>query len=511
MGEIFLRAKPQEMGVDPDGLCKLYEYLADPARGIHSFMVTRHARVVSQAYWAPYAPQKPHTLFSGSKSFTGLAVGFAVQDGLLSVEDTVVSFFPERLVGKPCENMLKMKVKHLLTMSPGFAKDPHDFPWPRPDDILATGPHCCHQGRELPRIDWIQNFFNHYVAYEPGKDFVYCTHGSYMLSVIVQRAVGKTVSEYLNEKLFLPLGIGTPYWEISPDGYNVGGWGLSLTTEQYAAVGQFLLNRGRWNGKQLLGEQWVQQATTVHMTMAHLDEPHMAGYGYQLWIDERENCFCFRGAFGQVCAVIPGKDMTITFTGGTDNAQRRVMWEKIWELVVNRVADSPIAVDEKAQAKLQKLERTMGISMAEGTPSWENKGAAAVSGKRYLLGENRLNFTSFSVKFAEKPNEPDELTLGLAGKEFTVPVGHRRWLRGETCVKTADTDTDVSVIFEKVSCTGAWREGSYHMVLCFDETSYINEISATFLGNSVILHHSRNCSFFEATTVMLTGVCVDET
>jgi len=317
------RITPWEAGLDPDQLMELYQFLARPEMGMHSFMVLHHGKVASEAWWAPYAPEKPHTMFSASKTFTGLAAGFAVEEGLLHLDDRVVDFFPDYLPAGTCENMEKMRVRHLLTMTTGFAKDPHDFPWPRPDDILATGPHCCHQGIEQPQIDWIRNFFNHYVAYEPGTEFVYCTHGTYMLSAVIQRAVGRTVSAYLNEKLFLPLGIGTPFWETGPDGCTVGGWGLMLTTEQLAVVGQWMLNGGNWKGTQLLSREWIRDASSVHITMDHLDEPHMAGYGYQMWIDQREGACHFKGAFGQECTVIPGKDMVIAYTGGSSSQARR--------------------------------------------------------------------------------------------------------------------------------------------------------------------------------------------
>lgn len=471
--------------------------------GLHSFLVMRHGKIASEGYWAPYAPQKPHTLFSASKTFTGLAVGFAVQDGLLSMEDRVVDWFPDYLPARACENMEKMRVRHLLMMSTGFAKDPHDFPWPRPDDVLATGPHCCHAGIEIAQIDWIRNFFDHYVAYEPGTEFVYCTHGTYMLSVLVQRAVGKTVSEYLNEKLFAPLGIGAPFWEKNPDGYTVGGWGLMLTTEELARVGQLLLNGGKWNGEQLLNREWVREATSVQITMEHLDEPHIAGYGYQIWVDGREDAFLLRGAFGQICAVIPGKDMVIAYTGGSGAEVRRQAWEKIWELVVEP-AGSPL--DEADDPALRELTASLCIQPAAGTPSCRTSEAALYSGKHYRLGDNRLGFTDFSMKFASAPDECDELTLGYNGRLFTVPVGYGEWRRGRTCVSAAETDTDISVLFENVSCTGAWENGAYHLVLCFDETSYVNDIVVDFRPGGVILHHSRNCTFFSAVNAVLTGI-----
>lgn len=501
---LLQRTTPWEVGIDSGKLTKLYEFLAKPEMGLHSFMVVRHGKVASEAWWAPYAPEKPHTLFSSSKTFTGLAVGFAVQDGLLSLNDRVVDFFPERLPAKTCENMEKMRVRHLLTMTTGFAKDPHDFPWPRPDDVLATGPHCCHMGIDQPQIDWIRNFFDHYVAYEPGTSFAYCTHASYMLSAVVQKVVGKTVSEYLNEKLFRPLGIGTPFWQSSPDGCSVGGWGLMLTTEQLATVGQWMLNGGNWNGEQLLSQAWIKDATSVHITMEHLDEPGIAGYGYQIWIDQRQGAYYFRGAFGQICIVIPGKNMVIAYTGGSSAQARQEALEQIWNLLIEPAGDV-LPAPENSLA-LERLTGSLCIRPAFGAPSWETKQAALWNKKHYIFGDNRLNFTDLSLEFACRPGQCDYLTLGLNGRQFTVPVGYNTWLRGKTCVPTEQTDTDVSIIFENVSCSGAWNGDHYHIRLCFDETSYINELDITFRQGGVQLHHTRNCSFFAASNTVLTGV-----
>ena len=500
---LFPVASPESVGLSSNKLNELYHFLEKPDMGLHSFLIVRHGKLVSQAYWAPYAQDKPHTLFSASKTFTGLAVGFAVQDARISLDDRVVDWFKDRLPAKTGENMEKMRVRHLLTMSTGFAKDPHDFPWPRPDDILATGPHCCHEGKELPQIDWIRNFFDHYAAYEPGSEFVYCTHGTYMLSALVQRAVGKTVSEYLNEKLFVPMGLGTPSWETGPDGCTVGGWGLMLTTEQLAAVGQMMLDHGVWKGKQILSPEWIREASQVHVTMKHLDEPHIAGYGYQIWVDEREGAYLFRGAFGQICAVIPGKDMVIAYTGGSDGAARRVAWEKIWELAVSGAADTPV-FQENSSILLQNI--PMLIEPAKGTPSWKNPLSAQYSGKRYIFGDNRLNFTALSMKFAAKPDECDELTLAWKGRSFTVPVGYNKWLRGKTCVSTEETDTDVSILFENVSCSGAWNRENYTVLLCFDETSYINRMELEFRPGGILLRHSRNCTFYSAVNAFITGI-----
>jgi shikimate dehydrogenase len=266
-----------------------------------------------------------------------------------------------------------------------------------------------------------------------------------------------------------------------------------------------LLQKGSWKGKELLPEEWVREATSVQITLDHLKEPHTAGYGYQLWIDGREGCFLFKGAFGQICAVIPGKDMVIAYTGGIASDDREKIWDRIWELLVEPAKEKEISWTEEEENRLTKLISSLAVPTPAGKPSWEEEQAVLYSKKKYLLGDNRLNLTSLSMKFAADPSENDELTLALSGKEFTVPVGYGTWLEGKTCVTTDETDTDVSVIFEHVSCAGAWEEGKYRLTLCFDETSYHNTMELTFSRGGLLVNHSRNLSFYPGVNAFLTG------
>lgn len=503
----FRRLTAKEAGISPASLTELFQKLSDPGLGLHSFVVYKNGGIAAEAYWKPYRKELGHTLFSASKSYTGLAVGFAVEEGLLSLDQPVVSFFRDRLPARTCENMEKMTVRHLLTMSTGFAADPHDFDWPRPDDILARSPGCFHQEKIIDDIDWVRNFFDHYVAYEPGSEFVYCTHGSYMLAVIVQLVTGKTVLEYLEEKLFGPLGITGASWEKDPKGYDVGGWGLMLKTEDLLKTGIFLLQKGSWEGRQLLSTDWVSHATTVQIPMNSRANPTMAGYGYQIWVDSREEAFSLRGACGQICTVLPRLGAVAAYTAGANGPERQTIEELVWEVLVPGMKEpdwTPEAVRLWEQEK-EKL-RDFCIPTPEGRPSGE-KESRAYSGRRYLLGDNRLNWNALTFHFSDQPGERDRFTLESREGAFTAEIGYGCWAEGKSSVKTADTDTDVSILFEKVAAAGAWQEdGRYCLRLCFEETSYINTLWIRFTGNGILVEHTRNCSFMESTDALLTGV-----
>ncbi len=494
------RVLSHEVGIDAKALLALFNELDSPELGLHSLMVVRHNKVVAEGWWNPYQPEKPHVLFSMSKTFTGLAVGFAVQDGFLKMDDKVVSFFADMLPAKTCEYMEKMTIRNLLTMSTGFAVDPHDFNWPREDDVQGTGPHCFHNFEVKNEINWVRNFFEHYVAYEPGTEFVYCTHASYMLAVIVQRAVGKTAFLYLQEKLFAPLGIENASWETCPQGYNVGGWGIMLKTEDMAKVGIFLLNQGKWEDKQLLDSKWVKEATSCQIEIHSPLESDIEGYGYQIWIYNKEDAYAARGACGQFCVVLPQRDAVITLFSGTNSKEREQICDAIWDILVPAMKDTA-EEDKVAQKKLEQKLTSLRIPTPSGKPSSKSDIAQEYSGIHYELAKNHLGLTSIQFNFGEE----DQLTLGVNGMKFTTGIGYNQWVGGKTCIKTKDTDTDVSIIFESISCAGAWDGEVYHLQLCFDETSYINTLEIHFDEKGIMIDHSRNCSFMQSTTTRLMG------
>ena len=208
---------------------------------LHSFMLLRHGQVVARGWWSPYAAQRPHMLFSLSKSFTSTAVGLAVAEGRLTVDDPVLSFFPEDAPAKVSPNLAAMRVRDLLSMSTGHAKD-------------ATG-----RATHKKEGNWVKGFLSLPVRYAPGTHFVYNSAATYMLSAIVQKLTGMTLLDYLRPRLFEPLGIDNPTWESCPRGINTGGWGLSVRTEDIARFGQLYLQKGVWKGQRILPEAWVER------------------------------------------------------------------------------------------------------------------------------------------------------------------------------------------------------------------------------------------------------------
>lgn len=327
----LVRATPESQGVSSAAIAKFLRAADEKVNSMHSVMILRHGKVIAEAWWAPEDATKPHVLWSLSKSFTSTAVGLAVEEGKLSIEDRVVGFFPDDLPGEPSENLRKMQVKDLLTMSTGHADEPN-----------------VRQSQ-----DWIKSFLAHPLPHPPGTFFRYNTPATFMQSAIVQKVTGKTVVDYLQSRLFDPLGIQPPRWDTNPQGISLGGYGLFLKTEDIAKFGQLYLQNGKWEGKQLIPANWVQQATSKQVSNG--DNPSSdwnQGYGFQFWRC-RHNAFRGDGKDGQFCVVLPDQDAVVVMTANTTNMQAQL--SLVWDHLLEGFHEGAIAEDPKNQEALSGL------------------------------------------------------------------------------------------------------------------------------------------------------------
>jgi CubicO group peptidase (beta-lactamase class C family) len=325
------RSTPEAQGVPSKAILDFVE-AADKINTLHSFMIVRHGRVISEGWWKPEAADKPHVLASLSKSFNATAVGLAIQDGKLSLDDPVLKFFPDDAPSNPSDNLKAMKVRDLLTMSCGHDTEPK---------IVGGAPS-------------VKQFLSHPVLHKPGTHFQYNTLSSYTLSAIITKVTGQTTLEYLKPRLFEPLGIENPQWESSTEGNSLGGYGLKLCTEDIAKFGQLYLQNGKWNGKQLVPQQWIEQATTKQVP--NDQESHtkigidwQQGYGFQFWRCTH-NAFRGDGAGGQLCVVIPAQDTVVAITAQTGNFQGEM--NAIWDNLLPACRAEALPEDASGQAKL---------------------------------------------------------------------------------------------------------------------------------------------------------------
>ncbi|MCU1425934.1 MAG: beta-lactamase, partial [Microbacteriaceae bacterium] len=306
------RATPESQGLSSAALLRFVNAL-DELSDAHSVMLLRHGRVVAEGWWHPYAAAQPHSLFSVSKSFTSMAVGFALEEGLLALDDTVVSLLPDAAPETVSDNLAAMTVRHLLTMTTGHAED-------------TVGAF------DEPVDDWTRVLLAAPVAHEPGTVFVYDTGASFLLSAIVQRLTGDRLLDYLTPRLLEPLGITGATWEQSPLGIDAGGWGLSLTTEQIAVFGQTLAQGGSWRGRQVIPAHWVAEATRLQVRNGDFEPGNDGthGYGYQFWRSQN-GAYRADGAFGQLCIVFAEFDTVLVLTAGLSDMQQEmnVVWEHL--------------------------------------------------------------------------------------------------------------------------------------------------------------------------------------
>lgn len=329
------RSMPEEQGVSSRAIA---DYLRTADRKIntmHSFMLVRHGHVIAGAWWKPEAADKPHVLWSLSKSFNSTAVGLAIQEGKLHLDDHVLQFFPEDAPADPSDNLKAMTVRDLLTMSGGHDTEPKSGP---------GGPS-------------VRTFLAHPVVFKPGTHFQYNTMGAYTLSAIVTKVTGQTVLDFLRPRLFEPLGIDNPQWDASPEGYSLGGYGLKLRTEDIAKFGQLYLQKGMWNGRQLVPREWVEQATARQVPNDHESHAKMGpdwrqGYGFQFWRCTH-NAYRGDGASGQFCVVIPDRDAVIAITAQTGDMQKElnVVWDKLYPAL----QDHPLPEDSAGCAELKDV------------------------------------------------------------------------------------------------------------------------------------------------------------
>lgn len=279
--KVLPRNTPESQGVSSSALLDLTNTLDQRFDGIHSVMIVRNGNVIAEGWWSPYDAMHNHVLYSLSKSFTSTAVGLAVAEGKLDIDDRVLEFFPADIPDTVSGNLKSMRVRDLLTMSVGH----QDETSPMPDVVSA------------------KSFLAHPVPHEPGTHFKYNTAATFMQSAIVQKLTGKNVREYLGPRLFEPLGIDHPVWDKNFQGISLGGYGLRVRTEDIAKFGQLYLQKGLWNGKQLLPEEWVELATSKQVSNGNNpNNDWNQGYGFQFWRC-RHNAFRGDGAFSQFCTV----------------------------------------------------------------------------------------------------------------------------------------------------------------------------------------------------------------
>lgn len=442
------RSTPEAEGIPSGAILDFIAAAEDQLESLHSLMVVRHGRVVAEGWWYPYAAQHPHLMFSVSKSFTSTAVGLAIDEGRLTLDDLVVELLPDDLPAEISPHLAALTVRHLLTMTTGHPTDTVS---------LADDSHG---------DNWARTILAQPLEFAPGTHYVYNSGASYLLSAILQRLTGQRLFDYLTPRLFEPLGIEGATWQTCPRGIDAGGWGLSVTTEQLATFGQLLLQRGQWNGTQLVPAEWIDQATSVQVDTAGTDHDvdGREGYGYQFWRN-RPTGYRADGAFGQFCLVLPEQDAVVVLTSALPVAQRAL--DLVWEHLLPAFGEQSLPETGSA------LGATLG-ALALPTVAGEATSPTAerVSGIRFDFDDTDVSAATL---------EPGLLTIsrGTAGKALSF--GHGQWR------ESADS---------RVLASGAWVSPDTLVIRAHNVgTPFSRTFTLDFANDSLTLDIDQNVAF----------------
>jgi CubicO group peptidase (beta-lactamase class C family) len=479
MSEIFTlpRSTPESQGVSSAAIFDFVTAAEKTIHSLHSFMLIRHGNVVAEGWWQPYRPETPHMLFSLSKSFTATAIGLAIAEGRLTLDDAVLPFFHGDAPKKVSENLAAMRVCHLLSMSTGHDQDSTE--------------------RVMRSRNPFKKFLSLPVEHTPGTYFVYNSAASFMLAAIVQRLTSQSLVEYLTPRLFEPLGIADATWESHPNGVNFGGWGLNIKTEDIARFGQLYLHKGQWNGQRILSEAWVEAATSKQVSNEKEPNPDWnQGYGYQFWRC-RHNSYRGDGAFGQYCLVMPDQDAVLAITSGVADMQAvlNLVWKKLLPAMGKKLKPADVENSERLERALKNL----AISPPLGATS--SPISEVVSGKTYTFEKNYETLRSLCFDFGADACTLTYYLLGGSKRrgKHTLTIGYGDWQEGVAFLGGPTP--------HRVAASGVWTSAkAFTLTLCYFETPFIANITCRFEGDHLFYDFKVNLSFLPAERPQLVGM-----
>ena len=467
------RSAPEAQGISSTALLGFIDAAEQKLDALHSFMLVRHGTVVAEGWWAPYAASEPHMMFSLSKSFTSTAVGLAVADGKLTVDDPVLQFFPDEAPAEPGAHLKALRVRDLLTMSTGHHdEDLQKFPYSGESSV-------------------VKEFFARPLSHKPGTFFVYNTPASYMLSAIVQKVTGQTVLDYLRPRLFDPLGIVNPTWEASRQGVSMGGFGLSIRTEDIARFGQLYLQKGQWQGKQLLPAAWVEAATARHASNGSSPSSDWEqGYGYQFW-RSRHGFYRGDGAHGQYCLVLPQYDAVIAITSGTRDMAS--VMNLVWDQLVPALKPAALPADRPAHERLTARLATLTLRTPGATTAVAP--ASTYVGRRYAFAANPMSIESIVLDSADASTS--SFTIRIAGVDERVVASPGFWRKGTITVRGTP---------DPIAASGTWTaDGAYTLAIVRYRTPFATTYRLRFSDAELVVDSEQNVGPADTRTAHIVG------
>ena len=395
------RVSPESQGVSSSDIKTYFDnMLSCPTGEPHGIMILRHGKVIGELFPKPFDAAYPQMLYSVAKSFVGIAVGLAIEENRLRLTDRLMTFFPDLLPDTVSSHLATMTVRDLLTMTSGIRPDPQ---------IRTTG------------AEWLQRYLAK-PGEKPGEVFHYDSMCSYLLSAIVQQVTGEKLLDYLKTRIFIPMHISDVEWEESPEGINTGGWGIRMQVESMAKIGQLLMNKGNWNGQQLIPSDWVEVMTSA------LQETGMTDmYGYHMWRCDYPDAYRADGAFGQYIIVAPNEDIVLAITQANASngvAERQLVWD-----LLRKVKEAPLPESDD-YTNLQKAQSTYMLPVATGRRS--SKCLTKLANKSITLEENGLDWKT--LQFKPHKDTLQIIITTVTNEQYTIIAGHNSWFTTQTDV-----------------------------------------------------------------------------
>ena len=468
---------PESQGISSRAILDFLHDADQSAHELHSLVIARRGSIVAGGWWFPYRPDAVHHLYSLSKCFTSIAVGFAVAEKAFSISDRVIRFFPRQLPRRVSNKLASLKVRDLLTMSVGHS-----------NDLTSTVTN---------ENDWVETFLALPIEHAPGSKFVYESIATYMLSAIVQSVTNERLIHYLRPRLFAPLGIDVSRWTTCPHGVDAGGWGLSLSTESLAKVFQLYLQGGKWCGTQILPQDWVRATTTAQIATASSwpegspGPDWEQGYGYQFWRC-RHDAYRGDGAFGQFAIVVPNQRMVIAITSRTANPQ--ALLNLVWSNIVAPVQSALLPANVEAQERLEDALSKLMIPVPQGAST--SPAATLHKWMTFSLEPNSLQAVSASFLF-----DNESCVFRLQGKySYTVRCGINTW--HDSSITAVGIPPEITEYFwapqrdrlnTKVASAGAWTDAdTFEMCWRYFETPHYDKISCRFSDDIVHIQFTNS-------------------
>ncbi|MCE1254459.1 MAG: beta-lactamase family protein [Anaerolineae bacterium] len=458
--------------------------LDDQVNELHSFMLLRHGCVVAEGWWSPYRAEYLHLMFSVSKSFTSTAVGLAVAEGLLSIDERVLSFFPDERPAEVNDFLNNMTVRHLLTMTTGHDVDTWPYQIKRPDG------------------NWVKAFLNVTPVHPPGTFFLYNTGASHILAAIVQKLSGLKLVDYLQPRLFEPLGINKATWQESPLGIAAGGYGISITSEDLARFGLLYLQNGRWGERQILPADWVEAAVSAQVAGSNpgAQSDYTQGYGYQFWRCRHE-AYQASGVFGQCCIVMPQQDAVLVFTAGIDLLESQQLLDLVWDKLLAAFESGPLVEDAADRDALAKKLAALALAPVQSAPGISQP--RQVAKRTYAFDVNELGFEYLTLDFA--PSACAVLFKTAAGEQ-RLDCGYGEWRQGQSNLFNRLNGPWLPDYHKLVFTSGGWiNEDSFKMIVRLVETPFYFNLLFHFMDDELLVEIRVNISLDLPKTLLLTA------